>query len=112
MSNIIPSDMKRSREMEPTGGPDHAFFLGSVLAGDKEGVAERITEIPGVVRCVETFGPWDLVIEAEAGELGLGEIKERIRNDEAIVGTVDLIVMPEEPAQSNIVAKAKTLLGL
>ena len=86
--------------MEPAGGPDHAFFLGSVMAGEEEGVADKITEIPGVVSCVETFGAWDLVIEARAGELSLGEIKERIRNDESIVGTVDLIVMPEEKQTS------------
>lgn len=72
-----------------------AYILTDVQTGHERDVVQTLKNAPGIIRVDYTFGPYDVVVEAEASSLAaLGKLVfETIRCAPGVIETVTCLTV-------------------
>ena len=73
-----------------------AYVLMVVAPGQTKHILDQLRELPKVTECHEVHGPYDIVAEAEVGDINdIPNIVRRIRPIVGVESTTTLLAIPE-----------------
>lgn len=71
------------------------YVLVHTRAGEERDIVKQLKDVPGIMKAVSTFGPYDVIVEVQAADLAsIGKlVYDRVRATPGVLDTLTCLAI-------------------